>query len=130
MEEKRKGFVAGTAWGGQHGQGLPGGEDEARTAETLLDAMLCLRSREEAAALLTDLCTIQELQDLRKRLQVAGMLKEGLNYQEIGRLTAMSTATISRVNRALRYGAGGYHLVLSRLEEKKAEQLSKPGQPD
>lgn len=91
--------------------------EELRTADRLLDALLCLKDRQEAAALLTDLCTIQELQDLRKRLQVAGMLRDGFNYQEISRQTAMSTATISRVNRALRYGAGGYGLVLGRLEE-------------
>lgn len=97
-------------------------EAQTAVANRLLDALLCLRNRQEAAALLEDLCTIQELQDMRKRLQVAGLLKDGHNYQEIGRLTAMSTATISRVNRSLRYGAGGYELVLARLDEKKEDR--------
>ncbi len=82
----------------------------------LYRAVLSLRSEEECRAFLEDLCTIQEVEDMRKRLEVARLLDGGVNYQEIGQQTGMSTATISRVNRSLRYGAEGYRLVLARLK--------------
>jgi len=86
--------------------------------DQLYRAVLCLRSEEECRAFLEDLCTIQEVEDMRKRLEVARLLDGGVNYQEIGQQTGMSTATISRVNRSLRYGAEGYRLVLGRLAEQ------------
>ncbi|MGN1164584.1 MAG: YerC/YecD family TrpR-related protein, partial [Candidatus Ornithospirochaeta sp.] len=64
-----------------------------------------------------DICTIKELQDLMQRLQVASMLKKGKNYQEISKETSVSSATISRVNRCINYGDGGYSIVLGRMEE-------------
>ena len=82
----------------------------------LYRAVLSLHSEEECRAFLEDLCTIQEVEDMRKRLEVARLLDGGVNYQEIGQQTGMSTATISRVNRSLRYGAEGYRLVLARLK--------------
>jgi TrpR-related protein YerC/YecD len=63
----------------------------------LYRAVLSLRSEEECRAFLEDLCTIQEVEDMRKRLEVARLLDGGVNYQEIGQQTGMSTATISRV---------------------------------
>ncbi|MBR2617316.1 MAG: DNA-binding transcriptional regulator, partial [Clostridia bacterium] len=59
-------------------------------------------------------CTIKELMDITQRLQVASLLKEGKNYQEISKTTGASTATISRVNKCLLYGSGGYNLVLQK----------------
>ena len=57
----------------------------------------------------------KELQDLMQRLQVALMLSKGMNYQEISNSTSVSSATISRVNRCLNYGEGGYVTVLERM---------------
>lgn len=87
----------------------------------LYEAITLLRSPEECAAFLDDLCTIRELQDMSQRLDTAIMLRKGENYQEISRQVGVSTATISRVNRCLSYGAGGYRTILERLEGKQNE---------
>ena len=63
-----------------------------------------------------DICTVKELQDISQRLSVAKMLKEGKSYQIISKETGASTATISRVNRSLCYGSGGYKSVLEKTE--------------
>lgn len=84
--------------------------------EGLCRALLNLKDQEECRAFLADLCTIQEVEDMTRRLQVAQLLDKGDNYLDIAAQTGMSTATISRVNRSLRYGAGGYRLVLDRLK--------------
>lgn len=84
--------------------------------EGLCRALLSLKDQEECRAFLADLCTIQEVEDMTRRLQVAQLLDKGDNYLDIAAQTGMSTATISRVNRSLRYGAGGYRLVLDRLK--------------
>lgn len=86
----------------------------------LWQAILSLRSPAECAAFFEDLCTIGEIRDLAGRLQVAGMLEEGRTYEEIVAETGVSTATISRVKRALYYGADGYRLVLQRLGGEEA----------
>ena len=70
----------------------------------------------ECYAFFEDICTISELQALSQRLQVARLLREKITYQEISRITGASTATISRVNRCVVYGTGGYELILDRLK--------------
>ncbi|MBQ7677331.1 MAG: helix-turn-helix domain-containing protein [Lachnospiraceae bacterium] len=89
--------------------------------ELLLDAVACVQTRKEANAFLEDLCTVGELFALQQRLAVAKMLKQNATYQEISEETGASTATISRVNRALSYGEGGYHTILDRLEGNRNE---------
>ena len=88
--------------------------------DRLYEALLTLETKEECRAFLSDLCTIKEAQEMARRLRVAQLLDAGINYLEIGRQTTVSAATISRVNRALRYGAEGYRLVLDRLPGKEA----------
>ena len=90
---------------------------ETREQNRLYDALLSLKSREECRAFLADLCTIREQEEMARRLKVAQLLEANLNYQDIGEQTGVSTATISRVNRALRYGSEGYRLVLERLKD-------------
>ena len=87
------------------------------TQETdrLMDAALCLRTREEAYQLFEDLCTMKEIQDMAQRLEIAFLLKQGTKYQDVADKTGVSSATISRVNRCLQYGAGGYQLITERL---------------
>lgn len=87
----------------------------------LCRALAALQTPEEVSALLEDLCTVQETIALTQRLETARLLTEGCNYAEITRKTGVSSATISRVNRCLNYGAGGYRLALSRLEETKSD---------
>lgn len=86
---------------------------------TLLDAVLALRSSDELRDFLADLCTMSELNAMAQRLHVAQLLRDKYTTQEIVKRTGCSTATISRVNRCMKYGTGGYDLVLNRAEEEK-----------
>lgn len=90
-------------------------------AEAFFNAVLSLKTADECQAFFKDVCTIKELQDLTQRLQVAALLSEGRNYQEISRTTSVSSATISRVNRCLLYGDGGYRTVLERMQKSEVE---------
>ncbi|NLC44781.1 MAG: hypothetical protein GX783_10960 [Clostridiales bacterium] len=86
--------------------------------DKLFDAILQLEDQDECYRFFEDLCTINELKSLAQRLEVAIMLREKRTYQEIAAKTGASTATISRVNRALIYGADGYNLVLDKIKSK------------
>ena len=88
----------------------------------LIDAFLSLRTREECSSFLEDLCTIPEIKAMAQRLEVAGLLEERVVYSDIVHKTGASTATISRVNRALNYGSDGYKLILERLEGEEKEK--------
>ncbi len=90
--------------------------DDWRTpdADALLDALLLLRTREEAAAFLRDLCTLGEIHDLAQRWAVVRLLAGGRHYGDISRITGASTATITRIAAWLHHGAGGYLLLLER----------------
>lgn len=93
---------------------------ESKDMDELFEAILTLKNKEECYRFFEDICTINELQDLAQRLEVAKMLRNGKTYLEIAEVTGASTATISRINRCLNYGADGYNLVLERLEEKSS----------
>ncbi|MCR5041868.1 MAG: TrpR-like protein, YerC/YecD [Clostridia bacterium] len=82
----------------------------------LFEAVLRLQSKEECYAFFEDLCTIPELRALSQRLVVAKMLTDGVVYTDIVAATGASTATISRVNRSLNYGANGYGAIFERLD--------------
>lgn len=86
--------------------------------DSLFDAILLLENREECYSFFEDICTIAEIKALAQRLEVAKMLREKKTYTDICEKTGASTATISRVNRCLVYGADGYNLVLDRLKER------------
>ena len=88
----------------------------------LFQAILTLRTEDECLRFFDDLCTIKELQDLSQRLEVAEMLADGKNYQEVSRATGASTATISRVNKCLNYGNRGYQTAFSRMKENEDSQ--------
>lgn len=95
---------------------------ESRALDELFEAMLTLRNKDECRRFFEDICTIKELQDISQRLWVASMLKEKKVYAEIATLTGASTATISRVNRCLSYGSGGYDIVLGRLNSAEIKK--------
>jgi TrpR-related protein YerC/YecD len=90
-------------------------------ALALAHAFVALRDEDEALRFLRDLCTVNELREFGERWQVARLLDEGASYAEIQRQTGASSATISRVGQWLRYGRGGYRLVIDRLAEQEAE---------
>ena len=89
----------------------------SKTTGRLFDAILLLKDREECYAFFEDLCTITELQAMSQRFHVARLLQQGLVYNEVGRQSGASSATISRVNRCLQHGAGGYPMILERIAE-------------
>lgn len=94
-------------------------EPKVRNEQTdlLMQAVLQLHSTEEAYRFFEDLCTITELKSMAQRIEVAALLRQKETYQEIARKTGASTATVSRVSRALTYGADGYNRVLHSLEQ-------------
>ncbi len=90
--------------------GEKGGE-----AGRLYEALCSLRTPEEACALLADLCTPREVEDLSQRLEVARLLAAGTSYVDVSRATGASSTTVSRVSKCLNGAAGGYRMVLERL---------------
>ncbi len=89
-------------------------EDLDKYKKRLIKAVLALENEHECSAFFDDLCTINEINAMAQRFAVAVMLRNGETFSNIADLTGASTATISRVNRALKYGAGGYAAVLSK----------------
>ncbi len=83
--------------------------------EYFYKAVLELHDTQECRNFFEDVCTVKELQDISQRLRVAQMLNEGHSYQEVSSETGASTATISRVNKCLVYGSGGYNTVMNRI---------------
>ena len=86
--------------------------------DTLFRAMSKLKGTEEYYMFFEDLCTVAELGAVAQRFKVAQMLNNKFTCHAIAEKTGASTATISRVNRCLHYGTGGYGLVIGRMEEK------------
>ena len=91
---------------------------KSKEMDLFFEAILKLENLEECYNFFEDICTISELKALAQRLHVAKMLREKKTYTEIAEETKASTATISRVNRCLNYGADGYNNILNRLDEK------------
>ncbi|WP_029688747.1 YerC/YecD family TrpR-related protein [Thermoanaerobacter sp. A7A] len=89
--------------------------------DQLFEAILKLRNIEECYRFFEDIATINEIKALAQRLEVAKMLRQKKTYIEIAEKTGASTATISRVNRALNYGANGYKIILDRLETESRD---------
>ncbi len=80
-------------------------------------AVLALENEDECRRFFDDVATIKELLDLSARLEVARMLDDGAVFSEISKATGASSATISRVNKCLAYGEGGYKSVLDKLKD-------------
>lgn len=93
------------------------------SSDMLYKAILSLQDMDECRRFFRDLCTMSELRAMEQRMDVAMMLDDGMIYNEVLERTGASTATISRVNRALVYGENGYKSVIPRLREQADEQL-------
>ncbi|MCC6137345.1 MAG: helix-turn-helix domain-containing protein [Bdellovibrionaceae bacterium] len=85
----------------------------------LYKALLALENAEELEMFLTDLCTPSEIQAMADRWKAVKMLDKGLPYRKIYEQGGVSTATVTRVARCLSSGAGGYRLLLARMEMVK-----------
>lgn len=86
-------------------------------ADRLFDAILSLEDREACYRFFDDLCTFNEISAMAQRLQVAQLLTEGRTFSQISSETGVSSATITRVNKCLTYGSGGYRSVLKKTAE-------------
>lgn len=93
--------------------------------ERFFEAVLTLKDIEDCRLFFEDICTIKEMLDISQRLKMAKMLYDGTGYTEISSETGISTTTISRVSKCLKYGNGGYKTILDRLaavDKEKEEQ--------
>ncbi|WP_102347872.1 YerC/YecD family TrpR-related protein [Bacillus sp. Marseille-P3661] len=90
-----------------------------QSLDQLFEAILSLKDMEECYRFFDDLCTVNEIQSLSQRLEVARMLREGFTYHKIETETGASTATISRVKRCLNYGNDAYTMALDRIAGNK-----------
>lgn len=93
-----------------------------RELNQLFKAIISLKDLEECYRFFDDLCTVNEIQSLAQRLEVARMLREGNTYHKIETETGASTATISRVKRSLNYGNDAYEMALERIKEKEPKE--------
>ena len=89
---------------------------DKHSSNTLYQAIVAIQNEEECRKFLQDLCTVSELKAMEQRMEVAMLLDQGLIYSEILERTGASSATISRVNRCLHYGADGYRTIIPRIK--------------
>ena len=87
------------------------------TIDALFDAILSLETREECYDFFEDLCTVKEISDMAQRLEAAKLLLDGSTYEQIVKTVEISTATISRINRCIQYGTGGYRDTIEKVQK-------------
>ena len=97
---------------------MPAKKKDRINSDLLYESILSLQSVDECKRFFQDLCTMSELRAMEQRFEVAILLSEGMIYNDILERTGASSATISRVNRSLQYGADGYQDVLPRIKDK------------
>ncbi len=95
--------------------------EKRKQGSALYEAILTLENLDECKKFFSDLCTVAELRAMEQRFEVAMLLSDGMIYNDILDRTGASSATISRVNRSLQYGADGYQAVLPRIKEKRLQ---------
>ena len=93
-------------------------KQQKENIDTLFKAILSLENIEECYSFFEDACTIQELESIAQRFEVARHLHSGKSYAEVNKLTGASTATICRVGKCVNYGNGGYKTAIDRLDKK------------
>ncbi len=98
---------------------------QSEQLDEFFEAILMLKTKDDCYKFFEDVCTVRELNSISQRLEVAKLLKIRKTYNEIEKETGASTATISRVNRSLHYGADGYELVLDALIAKNLKKKGK-----
>lgn len=99
-----------------------GSKMKSEETDHLFEAILSLKDLEECYRFFDDLCTFSEIQAMTQRLQVAEMLEAGSTFSQISKEIGVSSATITRVNKCIGYGADGYKIVLARMKEKREAQ--------
>ena len=97
--------------------------NQSEPIDQLFQGILSLKSVEECYTFFSDLFTVQELTAFAQRFQVAGLLLlDGNTYEMVRNQVPVSSSTITRINTELRYGSGGYQLVLNRLKELQDQE--------
>jgi TrpR-related protein YerC/YecD len=87
-------------------------------SKDLIDAILSIETEEECIAFLNDICTIQELEKLDQRLKAAILLLDNQTYEKVIEKTKISSTTLSRVSRCIRYGDGGYKNIIDKINKE------------
>lgn len=95
-------------------------KEEREMTATLYETFLACKTAEDVAALLEDLCTYTEVEQMAQRVKAAQLLQEGKTYSEVIAATNISSATLSRVSRCVRYGSGAYEKFVPKYEGEKA----------
>ncbi|MEG1710587.1 MAG: YerC/YecD family TrpR-related protein [Clostridia bacterium] len=95
---------------------------KCKELDRLFTGVLTLESVEDCYMFFEDLCSMSELKSFAQRFQVSELLYEKVTYNAISYITKASTATISRINRSLEYGNGGYVAVIERLNQQNKEE--------
>lgn len=103
--------------------------NRTESIDQLCQALLSLNTAEECYTFLSDLFTVQEVTAFAQRLQIARLLHDGSTYEMIRSQVPVSSSTITRINTELRYGSGGYQMVLDRLSKQKQAPASAPPEP-
>ena len=96
--------------------------NQSEPIDQLFQGILSLKSVEECYTFFSDLFTVQELTAFAQRFQVAGLLLDGNTYEMVRNQVPVSSSTIPRIHTELRYGSGGYQLVLNRLKELQDQE--------
>lgn len=94
--------------------------DRANRNMALYESIVRLENVDECIRFFDDLCSVTEIRAMEQRFEVATLLSEGKNYNTILEMTGASSATISRVNRSLQYGADGYTVAIERMKKIKS----------
>jgi len=95
---------------------------KSKEMDRLFYGILTLETLEECYMFFEDLCSMSELKSFAQRFQVSELLHEKVTYNAISYITKASTATISRINRSLEYGNGGYVVVIDRLNKQQQQE--------
>lgn len=90
---------------------------DSKEANFLFQALVEIKNLEEAKMLLEDLCTMGEIEAFIQRLQAAKRLLKGQTYDQIMQETDISSATLSRVSKCIRYGEGGYKTIIDKIKD-------------
>lgn len=93
----------------------------SKQVKELYEAILSLSTQEDCRVFFEDVCTVNEILEMSQRFAVARDLVEGKTFAVIGKETGASSATISRVNKCVLYGGGGYRRVLDRMKEAEGK---------
>ena len=90
--------------------------------DVLFKAILSLETLDECYDFFEDLCTVKEISDMAQRLEAAKLLLDGATYEQIVKAVEISTATISRINRCIQYGSGGYRDTIEKVRAQAEKQ--------